>query len=419
MRVLLVVKSKKMKVLGVMYLSAVIKQCGHECRIVDIHNKYLNLSKYQPDVIGYSVMTGDEQLFQDLNSNLKEKARRGDLPLFTSVFGGPHPTFFPDNLEADTDIDYVVKGEAENWFAEFLGSNRRYDKLDDLPWPDRSDFPDMKIRDFITTRGCPQGTCTYCFNERWNKMFPELKKVRTRSVDDVISEIDIVSPEFVYFQDSCFGVNLRWLREFSAKYKKRINIPFHCHLTPSQVTEDRVELLAEAGCKSVRIALEAESQELRETLNRGKITPQATMKAAKMLKLWNIELMVQNILGLPGSTIHDDLKTLDVNIKCQPAYGWCSIFQPYPGTKLADVCIEKGWYKGDFTEIQDNFFDKSVLEFDSGHKEQIECLQKVFALCVEHQYIPEIGELKREGLPGLVHKVMRGVGDGRLYGGVI
>lgn len=37
MKILLAVKSKSIECLGVMYLSAVIKQAGHEAKIVDIN----------------------------------------------------------------------------------------------------------------------------------------------------------------------------------------------------------------------------------------------------------------------------------------------------------------------------------------------------------------------------------------------
>jgi hypothetical protein len=86
---------------------------------------------------------------------------------------------------------------------------------------------------------------------------------------------------------------------------------------------------------------------------------------------------------------------------------------------LGDKCVKEGWYKGDYSEISDTFFDASVLEFSEERKEQSECLQKVFALCTEVGYLPEVKELTYENFPKLVHKVMRRQGDNRLYGGVL
>ncbi len=250
-------------------------------------------------------------------------------------------------------------------------------------------------------------------------MFPRFKRVRLRSAQNVIDEIDGVNPEFVYFQDSCFGVDMKWFAQFSEKYRRKINIPFHCHLSPDLVDKERIALLSDANCMSIRMALEAASGKLRRLLGRTRIDTESVEGAARLLKMWGIEFMIQNMLGLPTSTIEDDLETLEVNIKCQPAYGWASIFQPYPGTVLGDKCKEKGWYNGDYSEITDCFFDTSVLNFAPEHVEQVECLQKCFALCVEMEYLPKIEELTRQNFSKLVHKILRRVGDKRLYGNIL
>ncbi len=155
MRVLFVVKSKIMENLGVMYLAAVIKKAKHDCKILDIWEAFKTATSYKPDIIGYSIMTGDENRFLELNKKLKQQME------FVSIVGGPHPTFFPDNFENNPDIDYVVKGEAEQWFSDFLHDYSNYGEIDLLPWPDRADFPDMPIRDFIASRGCNHA-CSYC-----------------------------------------------------------------------------------------------------------------------------------------------------------------------------------------------------------------------------------------------------------------
>jgi radical SAM superfamily enzyme YgiQ (UPF0313 family) len=412
MRFLFVVKSKAIETLGPMHLAAIAKRFGHEARIIDIENAPIMTSEWKPDVIGYSVLTGSQLSFLHLNERLRQIA-----PDATVVVGGPHPTFFPRDFPVGK-FDFVVRGEAENWMLSFIGQGGSFGELDDIPFPDRSSFPDMKIRDFIATRGCPF-SCRYCFNEKWHALYPSLRKVRTRSVENVISEIESVRPEFVYFQDSCFGVNIDWLRVFSEDYKDRIDIPFHCHLRPSQVTPERVSLLKASNCLSTRIALETASDKLRKVIGREQTSNEETIRSATLLRKAGIRLMIQNMLALPTSTIEDDLHTLEVNIQCKPDYAWSSIFAPYPGTALGDECKEKGWYTGDYADLTDSFFDKSVLNFSEEYKEQTYLLQKVFALAVEAQCMPEIGELTQSNIFTFIHRAMRKLGDGKLYGGII
>jgi radical SAM superfamily enzyme YgiQ (UPF0313 family) len=413
MKILLVVKSKKMECLGVMYLSAVAKQVGHECRIVALDDAVPVSLSWHPDMVGFSVLTGDQhKMIVTAAQILATKPK----PVPSIVFGGPHPTFFQNDFK---NIDaQIVRGEGEQWMANFVGSSRNYLTLDSIPWPDRTDFPDMVIRDFIASRGCLY-KCRYCYSDRFAQMYPDLPRVRYRSVKDVVDEVNSVDPEFVYFQDSCFGVNIKWMREFSKQYGKQVNIPYHCHLRPDQCTDERVLFLHDSHCYSVRIALETASDRLRQMIGREKTTNKETIKAAWLLRKWDIKLMIQNILGLPSATIEDDLATLEVNIQCQPDYGWCSIFAPYPGTELGDQCRKDGSYTGDFSEISDSFFDESVLNFSDEYKEQLVCLQRVFALCTEVGYLPEVKELTYENFPKLIHKIMRSQGDKRLYGGVI
>lgn len=413
MKILFVCKSKVMENLGVMYLSAVARQAGSDTRIVALENACIVANEWRPDIVGLSVLTGNQKAFIHLAKRL-----RMILPDSKIIVGGPHATFFPEDFSYD-DFDHIFPGEAETTLDGFLGgSYDKYPDLDSIPWPAREDFPDMKIRDFITSRGCPH-SCRYCFNAKWLKMYPDLPKVRFRSVDDVINEIDSVRPEFVYFQDSCFGVSLKWLKDFSEQYKRRIGIPFHCHLRPSQVTPERISLLKEANCMSVRIALETASDRLRKLIGREHTSNKEAIDAANILRQYDIKLMIQNMLCLATSTIEEDLQTLEVNIECQPDYAWASIFSPYPGTALGDECKEKGYYKGDYSDITDCFFDMSVLEFSEEYKIQTYLLQKVFALAVESQCMPEISDLTYDNIYKFIHRAMRKIGDWRLFGGAL
>ena len=413
MKIMFVVKSKAIETLGCMYLSAIAKANGHESRIVELENATIVASVWQPDIVGMSVLTGNQDDFISLAETLKLV-----VPSCRIIVGSHHATFFPQDFNGK-DFDCVVQGEAENWMSEFLGSDTRYPNLDSLPFPNREDFPDMPIRDFITSRGCIYGTCRYCYNDRWNKMFPDMPKVRFRSVDNVIEEIESVKGKFNYFQDSCFGVSMSWLKDFSNKYREKIDTPFHCHLRPSQVTEERIKLLWRANCHSVRIALETGSDRLRKVIGREKTSNQEAIDAANILAKYGIKLMVQNMLSLSESTIQDDLLTLKVNIECKPAYAWASIFAPYPGTDLGDECKERGYYTGDYSDITDSFFDMSVLNFSDEYKMQTYLLQKVFALAVEAQCMPEIEDLTYDNIYKFIHKAMRKIGDGRMYNNVL
>jgi len=227
MKVLLVCKSKIMENLGLMYLSAVVKQGGHECKIVDIDHALQMATAWQPHIIGYSIMTGDQKRFAELNTKIKDIC--GGL----SIAGGPHVSFFGNDKEL-LGFNFLIKGEGEQNLAIFLAYPVKYNSIDDLPWPDRTDFPDMKIRDFISSRGCPHN-CAYCFNDKWSKLHPQFERIRTRDAKDVCAEIKSVNPEFAYFQDSCFALKMDWLENFADHY---CGIPYHCTFAPNRLRKN-------------------------------------------------------------------------------------------------------------------------------------------------------------------------------------
>jgi len=364
-------------------------------------------------------MTGDQELYLGANNRLKE------LFDFVSLFGGPHPTFFPDMIEREG-VDIICRGEGEEALVELLDKLqskesildiqnlsvkqnqtiirnplRPFSDLDSLPFPDRTlleDFPEAgngPIKHFLATRGCPF-SCSYCFNEQYSELYRgKGKRVRFRDPSSLIQEvqetISIPGSRFVYFQDDTFTLNERWLAEFSRQYQHSIDLPFHCHVRANTVSEEKVRLLKEAGCYSVHIAAETADDRLRnEILNRN-MSKEQVFDACDLLRKYGIKFMLQNMIGLPTGSLENDLETLEMNIACQPDYAWVSIYQPYPGTPLGEYCRSNGIYSGDFSDLDSNFFDSTKLNFSDQYKTQLQNLQKLFAIFVEYPELHRLG----------------------------
>lgn len=418
MKTLFINKPFFIEPLGLMYLSSIIKNKGHESELViTSENLEEKVMGYNPDIIAYSIMTGDQDFYDNINKRLKGKFK------FLSMAGGPHPTFFPEFLESSS-FDAICVGEGEKAIEELLDHpNSKQinnfwfksegkiiknevsplaEELDSIPFPDRElvfKYPEIAkgpIKHFIASRGCPFD-CTYCFNKSFAEIYENKgKRVRFRSVDNLLEEVKQVinsSPtKVVYFQDDTFILKPSWIAEFSDKYKKRIGLPFHCHTRANLVTEEIGNTLKDAGCYSAHIAAESGNEKIRrEVLNRN-MTNEQIYNAVTLLKRKGIRTMLQNILGLPFTSLENDFETLELNIKCQPDYAWASIFQPYPKTGLGEKCVKAGIYKGNFSDIGNNFFDQSVLEIDN--KNEIANLQKLFAIAVKNPEIYYSGRLK-------------------------
>lgn len=399
------------EILGVMYLSSALKEAGHktELAIVGRDNPVKVAKKFLPDILAFSIVTGMQHLALKINKQIKEV-----FPNVFSVFGGAHCSFFPNFVKSDG-VDGICRGEGEealvdlatalekgknitkipNWWIKkgnriFRNNVRPLSDLEKLPFPDREllskyrDYRKSKISYFLTSRGCPF-ECTYCFNHIYKQMYKDKGKVvRQRIVDDVIAEIKSVMKnnrlKFVYFVDDNFILSEKWLDEFAKKYPEEVGLPFRCNIRLDLTTPVIVKKLASAGCVIVSAGLEAGNDRVREHILNRRMKKEQILKISRCIKENGISLHLQNLLGLPCTTLADDIETLDLNIMCSPYYAWASIYQPYPLTRLGELARSKNYFKGNFDELLSTYHSRSALNLK--HKVQVEYLHKLFALAV-------------------------------------
>jgi len=418
---------------GIMHLSSALKAAGHQVELaVAAHHDPLAVARdFQPDVAAYSVITGSQRYYLDINRRLK-----AEMPGLFSVFGGPHPTFFPEMVSQEG-VDGICRGEGEEAMVELVGALgdggpsavlevdnwsfqrngngrdagppsgdvitnpvRPYtEDLDSLPFPDRALVYERdpiaargKIKHFLTGRGCPYN-CTYCFNHALGELYQgKGRRFRQRSVDHVIEEIrwvrDHYPLEFVVFVDDTFVLSPEWLAEFAEKYPRQISragqpLPFFCNTRANLVTAEQVRLLKEAGCHCVSMGIETGNDRIRNELLKRRMSREQILEAARLIHEGGLQLTTTNMIGLPTSTLEDDLYTLELNIQARPSYAHVFIFQPYPRTELGEFTREHDWMVGTFDDIGQVAWDHSVLDFDEGHKRGLAVLQRFFAIGVE------------------------------------
>ncbi|MCW1296481.1 MAG: B12-binding domain-containing radical SAM protein [Candidatus Parvarchaeota archaeon] len=405
--------------IGIMYLSAILKQHGHETKLIETESGNLceQIEHFSPDLIAYSVTTGLHKYYLKLNRKIKSKFK------ITSVFGGPHPTYFPEMIKEEG-VDVICIGEGELAFAEladkmekgeditriknlWVKKNNKIFKnsvrpliadLDAIPFADREllyefnpKFKSYPITFFLASRGCPYA-CPYCFNPTLAKLYKNKGwKIRRRSVDNLIEEIELVrrkqALQFIQFVDSIFITDEKWLEEFTEKYSKKIGIPFYCHVRANLVNWKVVKLLKKANCASVGMGIECGDDKIRNKVLRRNMSKKQIIDACKLIKKAGIRISSQNMFGLPGGSIESDIETIKLNIQCGVDYPVIMLWQPYPRTELAEYAIQNGYFDGDYERIDFSYYSNSVIKFKKGEKEKIENLQKLGAIAVEAPFL--------------------------------
>jgi len=453
LHILFVVKEIDNEPQGILLISSLLKQAGHQVSLVVAteEDPLAAALRLRPDVLGYTVYTGSHLWYLETNRRI-----RAQLPGLFSVFGGPHPTFFPEMIEQEG-VDGLCIGEGEyatldlmnalerngdgvrlarsdilNWWLKLNGEVVRNplrplltgEDLDALPFADREllyaahrHSRRTKIKPFITGRGCPYN-CAFCFNKAYADLYGgQAHRFRRRSVDNVIRELqEVISGydmRFVLFMDDTFILQDRWLHEFMPRYKAEIGLPFWCQVRANLVTEEKLALFKQSGCVSVSFGLEAGNDRLRNAVLNRNMSREEILGAAEMLRRHGIAFMTNNMLGLPTGSLETDWETLELNAQCRPAYANVFLFQPYPKTALGEKAYEQGWMAGSFDSLSGSVSDDTVIQFGSeAEKRQIENLQKLLALGVEFPWLlPAIRRLIR--LPSnyffwLIYKLWKG-----------
>ncbi len=384
---------------GIASLSAVLKQTGHKTSLfVANDNLYFKLknkiSSYKPQVICFSIVSN----YWSLSCSLAKKIKKDfDIKIFA---GGMHCSIFPQSYDVNSPFDGICRGEGEEallelverietqqiyldvrnfWFkhdGKLIKNEIRpmIENLDILPFPDRDIFPDTQQDEkrFMLSRGCPFA-CSYCSNKAYHELIKGKGKIiRRHSVDKAIEEITHTvkkyNPKIVHFDDDSFNIDKEWFCEFTKKYSDKSPPPFRCNTRPELITEPAIQLFKKAGCSQINIGIESGDPEIRKNVLKRHMSNEQIINAFKLAKRYGIKTYSFNMVGIPGETMNSFRKTINLNQIIQPDKLQISIFYPYPGTELGDLCIEKGYLDKDSAY---NYFYQSNLKLPGFNKRNI------------------------------------------------
>lgn len=402
---------------GIAYLSAVLKKAGFQTNLIQL-TKEIPSIKFQerikslkPDLIGFSVTSHMWPVAQKYAAAVKEII---DVPI---IFGGAHPTLCPEEVIADKNIDMICRGEGEMALLELC---QRMEKekpienieslwikkqgkiyknkirplitdLNTLPFPDREifDYPNLDlekkgIANFMPSRGCPF-QCAFCCEYTFRKLYPNPQNyIRFRSPQLTITEIKETIKKypfikFIRFNDDLLFINRKWVKEFAELYKKEVGLPFSADMRIDMASEELFALLKETGAHLFRFGVESGNDYiLKEVLNKG-ITTAQVKKAFKVAKEKGIKAQAYNMVGVPYEGPKEILDTIKLNAQIEPDISIVSIFYPYQGTRLYEICLEKGFLKEkDLKKIPKNYYSTSVLSLPTIRREQIKFFYRYF-----------------------------------------
>ncbi len=371
--------------LGLLYIAAVLEKAGHAVQIYDADPEYQStiiqeIENFNPDLIGIGFLTVSYQRAFNFCKSLKEV-----MPDKLYCAGGVHPTVKPKETLDEFGIDFIVIGEGEDTIVEvcdkldkkegFAGipglmyrengeivvteKREMIKDLDSIPFPARH-LIDMKpyllppgiIRGhadknqttIVTSRGCPF-QCIYCGS---HNIFG--RKTRRRSFVNVVDEIEHLHKNFgitgIYFCDDTFTLSPKWVRGFCEELKSRnLGVKWAGQSRVDQTDIELMKVMKSSGLVQLDFGVESGSEKILKVLGKGGHGDRTSQirQSFKLCKELDIRTLATFIIGNPEETKADIDQSFQVAKDIDADYTAFYFLTPYPGTKIYEMAIEKGW----------------------------------------------------------------------------
>ena len=221
-----------------------------------------------------------------------------------------------------------------------------------------------------SSKGCTY-SCIYCTVAK--------TKWKARSAESVIGELLHLKNNYniktVMFFDETFTMDRKRVEKITqAIVDEKLNIKWYCNSRVDLIDMDLLKKMKQAGCGAVSLGIESGSQKIMTGANK-KASVEKASEAIKMVKDAGIKVNCSFIFGLPGENWDTVNETIDFVRQTLPTGAQFNVVAPYPGTKLYDIAIEKGWITKQ-TDFRGMFQHESIMRTDELTTEELESARK-------------------------------------------
>ncbi|HKF77911.1 MAG TPA: radical SAM protein, partial [Candidatus Dormibacteraeota bacterium] len=295
--------------LGLMYLSASLRNAGYTVRHIDHtflerREVLAEIDRLRPAVIGvYCMIT-----MQDEALSLVDEVRGKAL----TVVGGPYPSGEPEAFVDRFDLVAIGEGEetivqimehlADGGFDQVPGLAFRQDgeilrttprtrskDMTQLPLPYRRDLPNQQYIEYwrrhwgdattplMSTRGCPF-RCEFCHKPVFGDLF------RARPGGTVIEEMREIAElgyDHVWMSDDLFTLNYRRTMELCQEIEAaHLPLTWECLSRVTQVDYELFAQMKRSGCKRIFFGIESGDEGVLKQMQKG-IKPEQAREAVE------------------------------------------------------------------------------------------------------------------------------------------
>lgn len=421
--------------MGIAYLASALRNAGYEVACLDAvveaphqetrindtisrfgltYDQIMNkIIAWKPDLVGFSCIFSNQW---PATRELAKRIKAADSEVIL-VAGGAHPTFLSELCMVDAPIDFIIRGEGEESFADLLKrvrNSRSHDGVDGLVYRDGDSIRTNPKVNFIkdldsipfpahdllhperyfkfalpmgysmmsprsvpvmTSRGCPC-LCTFCSSTHlWGRQY------RTRSADNVLRELDWLVEEFgieeIKVQDDNFTVNRKRAMDI---LQGMIERPYHLYWNmPNGVAvwtldNEILAMMKDAGCFEMTMAVESGNQKVLHDMIKKPLKLDKVREINRQARELGISRFAYFIIGFPGETKEQIMDTVNFARELRLDMSVIFIYNPLPGSELFHECLKRGYITEEsFFEVGNQYF-ASVIDSDEWSAKELETL---------------------------------------------
>lgn len=435
--------------MGILYLSSYIKKYNRVGRIAildyvlhlaeipnyrDVNDYISKIAKknidFVPDVLAFSLIFSTSWPFFDASVSVLKNI----WPKATVIVGGVHATNCAKQLLQNKNVDFVIRGEGEMTFSEFIGQysyakpicvdgiyskedfcsatlpklSKHVENLDSIPFPDWGIIDmesyvnargrkknigssmDRRIATIMTSRGCPF-RCTFCSSHTVHG-----RKMRFRSVDNVIEEIKLLY--------KLYGVNLFIPEDdlFTANRNRVINLlailwelqipdvelQFPNALSVNTLDTRVLDALISTGMRIASLAIESGSEYVQKYIIKKNCKLNKAKELVAYLKNKGIIVRCYYILGFPHETKEQMLETIKYAKELEADWSLFNIAVPLIGSEMYDQFVQMGCIRDNIDISSEAFYQERA--FDTPEVTAVELKKIAYRANLEVNFINNV-----------------------------
>jgi radical SAM superfamily enzyme YgiQ (UPF0313 family) len=279
--------------------------------------------------------------------------------------------------------------------------------MDEIPYPARHLLPlklydrtveylNVKPADVMSiSRGCIFN-CGFCETRKlWGNI------CRAFSPQRVIGEIENLQSKYgtkgIYFINDNFTLKKKESIELcNLMIKNRLDLEWVCDTRVDLVSQELLEVMNKAGCKTIWFGVESGSQRILQRIGRN-ITLEQIETAFKLCRKNGIQTACSFMLGMPDETLKDMETSLKFAKKLDP--DWClfNIFIANPDSRLYQEVLDSKNYD----KLDDFLLTVKTEEFDYN---SLLAIQRRFFREFHRSPRQIVKRIRREGIVNFVRR---------------